>query len=37
VKVEREQRVYCADDNAYFNRPGPPLVETAEILAPNGV
>jgi iron complex transport system substrate-binding protein len=26
-------RVYLADGNAYFNRPGPRLVESAEILA----
>ncbi len=26
-------RVYIADGNAYFNRPGPRLVESAEILA----
>lgn len=26
-------RVYAADGNAYFNRPGPRLVESAEILA----
>lgn len=25
--------VYCADGNAYFNRPGPRLVETAEVIA----
>jgi iron complex transport system substrate-binding protein len=25
--------VYVADGNAYFNRPGPRLVESAEILA----
>lgn len=30
--VERG-RVYLADGNAYFNRPGPRLVESAEILA----
>jgi len=30
--VERGQ-VYLADGNAYFNRPGPRLVESAEILA----
>lgn len=27
------QRVYIADGNAYFNRPGPRIVESAEILA----
>ena len=29
----REGRVYLADGNAYFNRPGPRLVESAEFLA----
>ena len=29
----REARVYFADGNAYFNRPGPRLADTAEILA----
>jgi iron complex transport system substrate-binding protein len=29
----RAGRVYCADGNAYFNRPGPRLAETAEIIA----
>ena len=29
----REERVYLADGNAYFNRPGPRLVESAELLA----
>lgn len=29
----REGRVFVADGNAYFNRPGPRLVESAEILA----
>jgi iron complex transport system substrate-binding protein len=29
----REGRVFCADGNAFFNRPGPRLVETAEIIA----
>jgi iron complex transport system substrate-binding protein len=29
----RNQRVYSADGNAYFNRPGPRLVDSAEILA----
>lgn len=33
IKAVREGRVYCADGNAYFNRPGPRLVETAEIIA----
>jgi iron complex transport system substrate-binding protein len=27
------QRVYIADGNAYFNRPGPRIVDSAEILA----
>jgi iron complex transport system substrate-binding protein len=29
----RTARVYFADGNAYFNRPGPRLADTAEILA----
>jgi iron complex transport system substrate-binding protein len=29
----RAGRVYFADGNAYFNRPGPRLADTAEILA----
>src|SRR6266850_1658273 len=29
----REGRVYVADGNAYFNRPGPRLVDSAEIAA----
>ena len=29
----RAGRVYVADGNAYFNRPGPRLVESLEILA----
>ncbi len=29
----REQRVFLADGNAFFNRPGPRLVESLEILA----
>jgi iron complex transport system substrate-binding protein len=29
----REGRVFVADGNAYFNRPGPRLVESTEILA----
>ena len=29
----REGRVFVADGNAYYNRPGPRLVESAEILA----
>jgi len=27
------RRVYVADGNAYFNRPGPRIVESLEILA----
>lgn len=33
VKAVREGRVYFADGNSYFNRPGPRLADTAEILA----
>ena len=33
LRAVREGRVFIADGNAYFNRPGPRLVETAEILA----
>ena len=29
----RDDRVYAVDGNTYFNRPGPRLVESAEILA----
>ena len=29
----RDHHVFLADGNAYFNRPGPRLVESAEILA----
>jgi iron complex transport system substrate-binding protein len=29
----RHQRVYAVDGNAYFNRPGPRLVDSAELLA----
>ncbi len=29
----RDQRVYVADGNAFFNRPGPRIVESLEILA----
>jgi iron complex transport system substrate-binding protein len=29
----KTQRVYVADGNAYFNRPGPRIIESAEILA----
>jgi iron complex transport system substrate-binding protein len=33
LRAVREGRVYLADGNAYFNRPGPRLVESLEILA----
>ncbi len=33
LRAVREGRAYLADGNAYFNRPGPRLVESAEILA----
>lgn len=33
LQAVREKRVYVADGNQYFNRPGPRLVETLEILA----
>ena len=29
----RDSRAFAVDGNAYFNRPGPRLVESAEILA----
>ena len=29
----RKGRVYFADGNAYFNRPGPRLADSAEMLA----
>jgi iron complex transport system substrate-binding protein len=29
----RERRVFVADGNAYFNRPGPRIVDSLEILA----
>jgi iron complex transport system substrate-binding protein len=32
VAAVRAGRVFVADGNAFFNRPGPRLVETAEIL-----
>jgi len=32
-KAVREGRVHVADGSAYFNRPGPRLVESLEILA----
>jgi iron complex transport system substrate-binding protein len=33
LSAVRRGQVYCADGNAYFNRPGPRLVESAEIMA----
>jgi iron complex transport system substrate-binding protein len=33
LKAVRERRVYLTDGNQYFNRPGPRLVESLEILA----
>ena len=33
LRAVRDHRVFLADGNAYFNRPGPRLVESAEILA----
>lgn len=33
LRAVREGRVYVTDGNQYFNRPGPRLVESAEILA----
>jgi len=33
LRAVRSARVFIADGNAYFNRPGPRVVETAEILA----
>ena len=33
LRAVREGNVFVADGNAYFNRPGPRLVESAEILA----
>lgn len=33
LRAVRDGRVYLADGNAYFNRSGPRLVETAEMLA----
>jgi len=32
-RAVQESRVYVADGNAYFNRPGPRIVESLEILA----
>ncbi len=33
LKAVRQRRVYLADGNQYFNRPGPRIVESLEILA----
>jgi len=33
LRAVRTGRVYLSDGNQYFNRPGPRLVETLEILA----
>jgi iron complex transport system substrate-binding protein len=33
LRAVREGRVFVTDGNAYFNRPGPRLMESAEILA----
>lgn len=33
LRAVREGRVFVADGNAYFNRPGPRLVESTEIVA----
>ena len=33
LKAVREDRVYVTDGNAYFNRPGPRVLESAQILA----
>lgn len=33
IKAVRENRVYVADGNQYFNRPGPRLVDSLEIIA----
>jgi iron complex transport system substrate-binding protein len=33
MRAVKDGRVYVADGNAYFNRPGPRLVESFEILA----
>ena len=33
MKAVREARVFVADGNHYFNRPGPRIVESLEILA----
>ena len=33
LKAVREGRVYLGEGNQYFNRPGPRIVESLEILA----
>jgi iron complex transport system substrate-binding protein len=33
LRAYRERRIFAIDGNAYFNRPGPRLVDSAEILA----
>jgi len=33
LKAVRSRRVWAADGNAYFNRPGPRLVEALQMLA----
>jgi iron complex transport system substrate-binding protein len=33
LRAVRNNRVYLADGNQFFNRPGPRLVESLEILA----
>jgi len=33
LRAVRTNRIYVADGNQYFNRPGPRLVESLEILA----
>ncbi len=33
LRAVRQHKVFLADGNAYFNRPGPRLVESCEILA----
>ncbi|HVV98863.1 MAG TPA: cobalamin-binding protein, partial [Planctomycetaceae bacterium] len=33
LRAVREHRVYLTDGNQYFNRPGPRVVESTEILA----
>jgi iron complex transport system substrate-binding protein len=33
LKAVRRQRIFVADGNQYFNRPGPRIVESLEMLA----